>query len=138
EGSYNRILSSLVVCYLYRPEATIGEFHRLLAPGGSLVLSSMKPDADVSRIYMRLIERLRRSPELEIPEGLTRDDLLNSARTFLNKAAGILNLEEAGAFEFLPRERLVEIFRDAGFRDVHVTDTFGDPPQAYVLSGRRA
>lgn len=135
--AFDRIVSSLVICYLYRPQGTIAEFHRLLAPGGVLVLSSMKPDADISRIYMRLIERLRSSEEIEIPRGLTREDLLNSARTFLNKAADILNLEEDGAFEFLPKEDLVAMLRSAGFRNIRVVGSFGDPPQAFVLSGRK-
>jgi len=137
-GSFDRILSSLVLCYLHRPGATIREFFRMLRPGGVLVVSGMKPDADVSRIYMRLINRLQSSEDIEIPDGFTREDLLNSARTFLNKAAGILNLEEAGAFEFLPRERLVDMFREAGFQRIRTIDSFGDPPQAYILSGARA
>ena len=74
---------------------------------------------------------------MAIPAGLTREDLLTSARTFLNKAAGILNLEEEGAFEFVDRDRLVAMLEGAGFRDVRAVDRFGDPPQAYVLSGRR-
>jgi ubiquinone/menaquinone biosynthesis C-methylase UbiE len=138
DGAFDRIVSSLLTCYLYRPEATIDEFHRMLRPGGILVLSSMKPDTDVSRIYMRLIERLQSSEEVEIPEGFSREDLLNSARSFLNKAAGILNLEEDGAFEFVPREPLVEMLQAAGFRDVRALDSFGDPPQAYILAGTRA
>jgi ubiquinone/menaquinone biosynthesis C-methylase UbiE len=138
DEAFDRIVSSLVVCYLYRPEATLAEFRRILRPGGVLVVSSMKPDADVSRIYTRLIERLQSSEEIAIPEGFSREDLLNSARTFLNNAAGILNLEEDGAFEFLPRERLVEMLQATGLRDVRVLDSFGDPPQAYVLAGIRA
>jgi SAM-dependent methyltransferase len=137
DGSFDRIVSSLVVCYLYRPEATISEFHRMLRPGGILVLSSMKPDADVSRIYTRLIERLQSSDEIEVPEGFSREDLLNSARSFLNKAAGILNLEEDGAFEFVPRERLEEMLQVVGLQDVRALDSFGDPPQAYILAGTR-
>jgi len=138
DAAFDRIVSSLVVCYLFRPHATIREFYRMLRPEGVLVLSSMKPDADVSRIYMRLIERLCTAEDVAIPEGLTREDLLTSARTFLNKASGILNLEEAGAFEFVDRERLVQMFSAAGFTGVQVVDSFGDPPQAYIVSGRRA
>ncbi|MCA9477511.1 MAG: methyltransferase domain-containing protein, partial [Nitrospira sp.] len=51
--SFDRILSNLVLGYIKKPEAALQELYRVLAPGGRMVISNLKPDGDFSGIYQR-------------------------------------------------------------------------------------
>ena len=63
--------------------------------------------------------------------------LAGAARSFLNDAARLLELEEDGTFRFYDADELVATVRTAGFQDARVDESFGDPPQAVVISARR-
>ena len=58
-------------------------------------------------------------------------------RSFLNEAARLLELEESGEFTFWSGTQLVQLVSDAGFSDPVVSEAFGDPPQAIVISASR-
>jgi ubiquinone/menaquinone biosynthesis C-methylase UbiE len=136
-GSCDRVLASLVLSYVREPSRLLREIHRVLRPGGRLVLSTMQKDADISKIYMEGVDELR--------GGLARkrfgaegvDQVTRSARTFLNDAARLLDLEEQGAFQFWEPDELAALIRDAGFSGLEVCSAFGEPPQAIVVSADR-
>ena len=58
-------------------------------------------------------------------------------RVFLNDAARLLQLEEAGRFQFWDGEELAAICERAGFEPLSYELAFGDPPQAVVVTARR-
>jgi hypothetical protein len=60
-----------------------------------------------------------------------------AARNFLNDAAKILDLEEAGAFHFWEQADLANLVIDAGFSEVTNSSSLGSPPQAFVVSARK-
>jgi len=136
-GTADAVMASLLISYLADPGALLREVCQLLKPGGRIVLSTLRRDADISRIYVDGIA--------ELPPDRVRDHFGDTAneefgtlqRRFLNDAARILDLEEQGLFRFWDSAELVELVQKAGFCDVDAVLAFGDPPQAVVVSARR-
>ena len=135
-GSVDSVLASLVLSYLPDARASLREIRRVLRPGGKLVLSSLKIDADISRIYTSGVEELTSQLGTEASDA-DRQELEVSMRSFLNEAARLLELEESGEFTFWSGTQLAQLVSDAGFRDPVVSEAFGDPPQAIVISASR-
>jgi SAM-dependent methyltransferase/pimeloyl-ACP methyl ester carboxylesterase len=129
---FDKILSSIVLSYLFNPLESLLEFRRILKPAGRLVISTFRPDVDMSRIYTRLIQKIEHDPQYQTPNGMSREDFLNAVRSFANSAAFLLQLEEQGCFKFFCREEFRQILEQAGFKTIHLYDSFGEPHQAYV------
>jgi len=129
---FDKLLCSIVLSYLFNPGESLLEFHRVLRPEGRLVISTFRPDADMSRIYTRLVQRIENDPYYQHPSGMSREDFLNAVRSFANSAAFLLQLEEEGRFRFFSREELRGLLETAGFRDIRLYDSFGQPHQAYI------
>jgi ubiquinone/menaquinone biosynthesis C-methylase UbiE/pimeloyl-ACP methyl ester carboxylesterase len=136
-GAYEAVLASLLVSYLRDPGALLRESHRLLRPGGRIVVSSLRRDADTSKLYVEGVEELRAGRAHAFLGEHTPEQLTEALRRFLNDAARLLDLEEDGTFRFFDAGELVQLVRAAGFRDVRADEGFGDPPQAVVVSARR-
>jgi len=127
EGGYDAIIASLFISYVLDPVAVLIRFHRMMRPGGRIVVSSMRPDSDVSTIFTRYVEGL---------EAVGGDDTaLASAREMLNEAASLFELEEDGHFRFFDDAELGEILIRAGFDGVEVVPALGTPPQGFIATG---
>ena len=132
-GAYNKILMSLVLSYIFNPVETLLDLKRVIAPGGLLVLSTMRPDADASGLFTRLVERIERSPAEDYPPERPKALLLESIRAFLNDAQALVELEEAGTFDFFDPEKLENLLDEAGWEILNTVPSFGDPPQGYLM-----
>jgi len=136
-GAYDAVLASLLVCYLRDPGALLRESRRLLRPGGRIVVSSLRRDADTSKLYVEGVEELKAGRGIALLGEQTQEQLTDALRRFLNDAARLLDFEEDGTFRFFDPGELVQLVGAAGFRDVRADESFGDPPQAVVVSARR-
>ena len=135
--SVDAVLASLLISYVSDEEALLSDVHDILRPGGRLVLSSLKRDADISRIYEAGIAELvpdRVRARFGDRAAAAFDSL---QRAFLNDAAKLMDLEETGHFRFWDAADLVDLIAGAGFSEVSVTVGFGDPPQAIVVAAKR-
>jgi len=132
-GFYNKILMSLVLSYIFDPAETLYEVRRVIRPGGRLVLSSMRPDTDASGPFTRLMEKIEKMPDEALPSEWTKPRLLDSLRAFLNDAQALVDLEEAGTFDFFDPEKLSSLLEETGWEIVRSIPTFGDPPQGYIV-----
>jgi ubiquinone/menaquinone biosynthesis C-methylase UbiE/pimeloyl-ACP methyl ester carboxylesterase len=130
------ILASLVLNYVKDPQALLEEMLRLLHPGGRLVLSSLRRDADVSGICVDGVAELRSGLGQEA-FGEDERQLPRALQSFINEAGRLLDLEEQGFFEFWDGPELVAMAKRAGFAELETWPAFGTPPQAHILSGRR-
>ena len=136
-ADFQTVVCSLVLSYLEHPEEALSEMMRVLEPGGLLVISSMKRDADSSMLYQDLIGYLEKAPEAEIAEGGEREKLISAARDFSNHAADLLRFEEEGVFTFWSGDELTHLVQQAGFIQVEACASFGTPGQAVIVTGRK-
>ena len=137
DASLDRINCSLVLSYLGNPLELLREFHRVLRPGGRIVMSSMLPDTDMSKIYQRLLRRIETDPNLPLPPGMDRSTFADEMRHFLSAAAFLFMLAEEGQFAFFSREEMCNLAERAGFRRVESHLSFGEPAQAHITVGHR-
>jgi ubiquinone/menaquinone biosynthesis C-methylase UbiE len=126
--SVDAVIGALFLSYLEDPTAALREIRRILKPGGRLVLSSLKRDADTSKLYTEGLEELR-------ARGFDADDasLGVQARAYLQRASRLLDLEESGAFRFYDAGDLERIVCGAGFDAVTSAASLGHPAQATVV-----
>jgi ubiquinone/menaquinone biosynthesis C-methylase UbiE len=137
DGAFTRVVASLLLSYLGHPADVLAEAFRLLRPGGRLVVSSMRRDADTSKLFQSLLEFLVDAPAEALGGESRRQVLVAAAREFLGHASDLFRMEEEGLFRFYGREELADMLRAAGFDDVVLLDAFGEPPQAVVAACRR-
>ncbi len=136
DNYFNKIVASLFISYLFNPDDIMHEFYRMLRPGGILLVSTMKPDSDISVIFTDYIEKVRNF-ELEDTQIKNRDLNLSGARAMLNEAAALFELEEDGYFKFYTADELVVMFKTAGFRKIQVNHSLGNPSQAVIVTGKK-
>jgi SAM-dependent methyltransferase len=119
EGMFDVICCSLVLSYLKRPQGLLRELYRVLRPGGVLVVSSMKPNCDLSIIYRDALATNVTAEEIEAGRNLLR-------------AAGKIKLkEEIGYYTFYTQAELAELVMDAGFNVLESHLSLGE--QAAVI-----
>jgi SAM-dependent methyltransferase/pimeloyl-ACP methyl ester carboxylesterase len=136
EEAYDRILLGLVLPYLLNPDETLRELVRALRPGGRIVASTLKADVDLSRLQEDLVRRVE-AGEVAPPEGTTKEWLLEELRAYTGMAAFLLRLTQERTFRFFDAREFAALMEGAGLRDLEVRSSFGEPPQAFVIAGRK-
>src|SRR5262249_16010856 len=123
DNSFDKVCLSLVLSYLNRPASVLAEIHRVLRPGGRIVVSSMKPFCDMSQIYRDFMVQQVGGEALESGRGLLR-------------AAGRIRLkEEFGYYTFYSGEELAAMLAAVGFRNCQTHLSFGG--QAAVVAAEK-
>jgi ubiquinone/menaquinone biosynthesis C-methylase UbiE len=134
DGCFDRIGSSLVLPYLYDPLASLREMHRLLKPGGTLVVSSIRPNFDPSKLYTEGVEILNKQAEAGDERAARK---LEALRHFANMISRLIELEEDGRFRFLDAGALEALLAEAGFSRIHCFQALGSPPTAIVARAEK-
>lgn len=119
DNTFDKICCSLVLSYLVRPESVLAELHRVLKPGGRIVVSSMKPFCDLSELYRDFMDQQITSDELE------------SGRDLLRAAGKIRLKEEQGFYTFFSGQDLATMLAGAGFK--HCAAHVGFAGQAAIV-----
>lgn len=136
-GRYDAVLASLVISYVSDPRALLEKVRAALKPGGRLVLSTLRRDADISKLHVEGLAELRAGLAREEFGKDAAESIDEMARSFLNDASRILDLEEDGTFRFWDVDELSALARSTGFRIERSFHALGEPPQAAVLVARR-
>jgi ubiquinone/menaquinone biosynthesis C-methylase UbiE len=133
---FDKIIASLFISYLFNPDEIFHDFYHMLKPNGLLLVSSMKPDSDISLIFTNYVDKVQyfNFSDTDIK---SQDISLLGAREMLNEAATLFELEEEGYFKFFSEKELINMFKTAGFNHVQVHSSLGNPPQAFIVTGRK-
>ncbi len=134
-NTFDRLVSSLVLSYMKNPLDTLFEFARCLKPDGIMVVSSMKPHTDMSSIFTRMIDRIN-DGTIPIPSG-SKEKYLKATRDFANSAAQLMQLVDERKFRFFHPEELSEMMEEAGMRVIEISESYGNPPQAYIIKAQK-
>lgn len=118
DDRFTCVVSNLVIGYLQDPLATLRELLRVLTPGGKLVISNLKPQADLSQIYRNFAQRTDRPEEMD------------EARQLLNNSGKIKLGESDGIFRFFNRQELATLLGCSGAQQPRIYSTFGN--QAFI------
>ncbi len=129
ESTFDRLVASLFISYLFDPRAALAEFFRVIRPGGRLLISSMRPDSDISTIFTDYVS--------DVQHGFQEASSLRDAREMLNEAAGLFELEEEGFFRFYDEHELAELVSSVGFAVTHAERAMGDPSQAVIVCAEK-
>ena len=132
--SFSKVVASLFVSYLFNPQLIFPELFRILEPGGKLLVSALRPDSDMSEMYVRFIEAMN-DREAAAGAQQSRESNIRGARAMLNEVAALMCLEEDGLFTFHNAEELLAMFGQAGFERLAVHHSLGEPPQAIIVTG---
>jgi SAM-dependent methyltransferase/alpha-beta hydrolase superfamily lysophospholipase len=114
DRSFDRVVCNLVIGYVRDPLFTLREYLRVLAPNGRLVISNLKPYADLSAIYRSFVETAQTPDQIE--EG----------RRLLDNSGRIKEREGEGIFHFQYQAELESLLRAAGVTHPRVYSTFGN------------
>ena len=119
DNQFDRIISNLVVGYLSHPQEVLRELYRVLAPGGRMVLSNLKPNGDFSGIYQNLVSHAGESNQKV------------EARNLLNNYGKIRQAEKEGQFRFFDQSEWMKCLDSIGGLYTGVYPTFAN--QAYLI-----
>lgn len=118
---FDKVCCNLVLSYLKNPRFTLKELFRVLKPGGKILVSSLKPYADLSLIYRDFADQTKEKNELE------------EARKLLSAAGRIKQKESAGIYNFFSEEELRNLFNAAGAKNFSIQPGFAN--QANIALG---
>lgn len=128
----DKILASLFLSYLKNPEVTLTESFRVLKPGGMLILSSLKPDTDMSKPIDGLLNKIKSTNDLLYFQDQTREELLKAVQLYINSAAYLTDLEEMKLFKFYNSQELKSLLINSGFKKIQFHESFGNPTQGLI------
>ena len=133
-NAFNRVGASLVLPYLYDPKSVLTEFYRALAPGGKIMLSSLKPNFDSSKSYMEEAVEISKRTDIS---GEEKERLLASLREFSSFIGTLIELEDNGRFKFFSTNELKDLMNETGFSNIAVKESLGNPSTAIIVSAEK-
>ena len=136
-GKSDAVIASLFLSYVEKPDLVLREILDVLRPGGRLVVSTLRRDADMSKLFTEGARELQAKWESELTAWSANINFNSAVRGYMNEASRLLDLEEAGRFTFWDANELRSLLIEQGFEDVQVCESFGDPPQAIIAAARR-
>ena len=104
----------MVVSYLQDVKNTMSEMTRILKTGGRIVLTSLKPFADLSEMYRKFVETTSTVEENR------------NALELLNNISRINVKETEGIYRFCSEEELADLLSGVGASEIETYRTFGN------------
>ena len=127
DGTFDKVVSNLVLGYVHDPEFTLKELLRVLSPKGIMVLTNLKPNSDLSQIYSNFVRQTSTLNEIEEAKQL----LVNSGK--------IREAEGDGIFHFHDQRDLFDLlYKISKGQRPKIFSTFLNQANIAVLDNRRS
>jgi PAS domain S-box-containing protein len=123
DNQFDRIVCNLGLSYLQSPLFTVREFLRVLSPGGRMVLTNLKPCADLSRVYRNFVQQAERPDDVE------------ETRQLVNTFGKIREAESEGALRFFNRQELAMLLFASGAVQPRIYSALAN--QAYIAVAKK-
>ncbi|MFO7560841.1 MAG: methyltransferase domain-containing protein [Desulfobacterales bacterium] len=130
------VLMSMFLSCLSNPSEFLRQLTKVLPSGARIVASSIRPDADISKEYVDLLENIR-TGQVRAPDGYTQDRFRQAVRDYMNSAAWLLRLTDEGTFHLFDKEEFVQLFKNSGLKVLAAEMSFGTPHRAVVLKAEK-
>jgi ubiquinone/menaquinone biosynthesis C-methylase UbiE len=114
DNSFDKICCNMVVSYLQNVNSTMAEMIRILKAGGRIVLTSLKPFADLSEMYRKFVDTT------------TTVEENRNALELLNNISRINVKETEGIYRFCSEEELTDLLSAGGASEIETYRTFGN------------
>jgi ubiquinone/menaquinone biosynthesis C-methylase UbiE len=108
DGTFDKVICSNTLYALEEPHAVISEFHRVLKPGGTLIIANPKPNAGQSALIREHISLLLIPVHLVV--------------IAINKI--IVDKGRRGQYHFLTEKDFLRTLQEVGFRNIHTTSCY--------------
>lgn len=118
DNQFDRIVCNLVIGYLQEPLFSLRELMRILSPNGKLVVTSLKPQTELSDIYQGLTKTIERS------------ECIKGAMRLLSNWGKVKQGESREFFHFFDRQELAMLLTSSGLVCPRIYSTFAN--QAYI------
>jgi SAM-dependent methyltransferase/pimeloyl-ACP methyl ester carboxylesterase len=120
---FDSVCCNLVLSYLDAPAFSLKELARVLKPGGRILVTSMKPAADLSAVFENYVAASSGPEDIE------------EARRLLSNAGFIRHKESEGHFHFYSMEEMQRLLSEAGFCNLQCYLGFAD--QVNIVTGEK-
>lgn len=118
DNQFDRIVCNLVIGYLQEPLFSLRELMRILSPNGKVVVTSLKPQTELSEIYQGLTKTIERS------------ECIKGAMRLLSNWGKVKQGESREFFHFFDRQELAMLLTSSGLVCPRIYSTFAN--QAYI------
>ncbi|MBX3166797.1 MAG: class I SAM-dependent methyltransferase [Candidatus Eremiobacteraeota bacterium] len=129
QGTYAGITCSNVLYSLPNPRKTLVDFHRILKPGGCLIISNPGRQFSMRKVLERHWQDQKWSGRLQFLAQVPGLLLLTAFNLIL------LRRQQADRFFFPGAEQLRQLFQETGFEKVEVRSTYAG--QGWLVSARK-
>jgi PAS domain S-box-containing protein len=124
DGQFDHVVCNLVLGYLRDPLFTLRELVRVLGPGGKLVITHFKPQADLTQIYREFVSLAKGEIERQ------------QAKEAVEASGKITQHSREGAFRFFNRQELAMLLMSSGASQPRIYSTFAN--QAYLAVAEKS
>jgi ubiquinone/menaquinone biosynthesis C-methylase UbiE len=128
DGSFDKIICSHTLYAVDDPHSVISEFHRVLKPGGAVIIANPGPNAAQTALIREHIAALNRLAPLhrKIYHFMTSILLIPVNLVVITINRVIVRKGRSGEYHFLTKEDLEKTLQGVGFRNVAISSCYAD------------
>jgi ubiquinone/menaquinone biosynthesis C-methylase UbiE len=126
DGTFDKVICSNTLYALEEPHAVISEFHRVLKPGGTLIIANPKPNAGQSALIREHISAVNRLTPFhgKIHQILLSLLLIPVHLVVIAINKIIVDKGRRGQYHFLTEKDFLRTLQEVGFRNIHTTSCY--------------